>query len=168
MAMVCDEKYMRMALEEAKLAAELGEIPVGAVVIAKDGTVLARTHNLCETNRMPTDHAELLAVRAACKRLNGWRLSDCTVYVTLEPCPMCMGAMIHARVKRIVFGASDPRAGACGSLIDLSAYPLESSPEIQGGVLASESLNLLRSFFSCAREKRENQKQYLQGNNSLK
>lgn len=150
--MVCDEKYMRMALEEAEQAAEQGEIPVGAVVVAGDGTVLARTHNLCETNRMPTDHAELLAVQEACRRLQNWRLSDCTVYVTLEPCPMCMGALIHARVKRIVFGASDPRAGACGSLIDLPSYPLEASPEIQGGVLAEEGLALLRSFFSRARE----------------
>ena len=150
--MVCDEKYMRMALEEAEQAAEQGEIPVGAVVVAGDGTVLACTHNLCETNRMPTDHAELLAVQEACRRLQSWRLSDCTVYVTLEPCPMCMGVLIHARVKRIVFGASDPRAGACGSLIDLPSYPLESSPEIQGGVLAEEGLALLRSFFSRARE----------------
>ena len=152
--MARDEEYMLMALEEAASAAELGEIPVGAVVVDKDGTVLARTHNLCETNRMPTDHAELLGVRAACEWLNTWRLSDCTVYVTLEPCPMCMGAMIHARVKRIVFGASDPRAGACGSLINLSDYPLESSPEIQGGVLAEPCLSLLRNFFSRAREKK--------------
>ena len=86
-------------------------------------------------------------------------MSDCTVYVTLEPCPMCMGALIHARVKRIVFGASDPRAGACGSLIDLASYPLESSPEVKGGLLAQESLKLLRDFFGKAREQKEIQKQ---------
>ena len=157
--MVRDEEFMRMALEEAALAATQGEIPVGAVVVAGDGTVLSRTHNLCETNRLPTDHAELLGVQEACRRLNGWRLSDCTVYVTLEPCPMCMGAMIHARVKRIVFGASDPRAGACGSLIDLATYPLEASPEIEGGVLAHECLKTLRDFFCRAREQKEFQKQ---------
>ena len=157
--MVRDEEYMRIALEEAALAAKQGEIPVGAVVVSGDGTVLARTHNLCESNRLPTDHAELLGVQEACRQLKGWRLSDCTVYVTLEPCPMCMGAMIHARVKRIVFGVSDPRAGACGSLIDLVSYPLESSPEIQGGVLAQESLQLLRDFFERAREQKEFQKQ---------
>ena len=157
--MVRDEEYMRLALEEAALAAEQGEIPVGAVAVAEDGTVLARTHNLCEANGLPTDHAELLCVREACSRLKGWRMSDCTVYVTLEPCPMCMGALIHARVKRIVFGASDPRAGACGSLIDLASYPLESSPEVKGGLLAQESLKLLRDFFGKAREQKENQKQ---------
>lgn len=157
--MVRDEEYMRMALEEAELAAEQGEIPVGAVAVAKDGTVLARTHNLCETNGLPTDHAEMLCVREACRQLKGWRLSDCTVYVTLEPCPMCMGAMIHARVKRILYGAPDPRAGACGSLIDLASYPLEASPETEGGLLAQESLMLLRDFFSRAREQKEFQKQ---------
>ena len=150
---------MRLALEEAALAAEQGEIPVGAVAVAEDGTVLARTHNLCESNGLPTDHAELLCVREACSRLKGWRMSDCTVYVTLEPCPMCMGALIHARARRIVFGASDPRAGACGSLIDLASYPLESSPEVKGGLLAQESLKLLRDFFGKAREQKEIQKQ---------
>ena len=150
--MVLDERYMRMALEEAAKAAERGEIPVGAVVVDQNGEILASTHNLCETEQMPTYHAELLAIQEACKKIGSWRLSDCTVYVTLEPCPMCMGAMIHARVKRVVFGAFDPRAGACGSLLNLSDYPLEASPEIRGGVLAEESLELLRSFFRQARK----------------
>ena len=146
-----DERYMRAALEEAAKAAECGEIPVGAVVVDQKGEILASAHNLCETEQMPTHHAELLAVQQACKRSGSWRLSGCTVYVTLEPCPMCMGAMIHARVKRIVFGAFDPRAGACGSLLNLSEFPLEASPEIRGGVLAEESLELLRNFFRKAR-----------------
>ena len=144
-----------MALEEARIAAHMGEIPVGAVVVSENGTVLARTHNLCETHRMPTDHAELLGVQQACRQLNSWRLSGCTVYVTMEPCPMCMGAMIHARVKRIVYGVADPRAGACGSLIDLTDYPLEASPEIAGGVLAEECGRELRSFFAAVRNKSE-------------
>ena len=149
--MECNEFYMRMALEEAAEAARLGEIPVGAVAVDAEGRVLARAHNLCETQRMPTHHAELLVVQEACRELGSWRLSNVTVYVTLEPCPMCMGALIRARVARVVFGAPDPRAGACGSLVDLTAYPLESSPEITGGVLGEESLELLRSFFQSKR-----------------
>ena len=148
-----NEKWMKIALEEAECAASEGEIPVGAVIVDGAGNLLARAHNLCETHQMPTDHAEMLAVEAACKSNNSWRLSDCTAYVTLEPCPMCMGAMIHARVKRIVFGTPDPRAGACGSLIDFSAYPMESSPEILGGVLAEECIEPIRRFFKSARKK---------------
>ena len=147
------EKWMRIALEESAQAAEAGEIPVGAVVVDGEGKLLARTHNLSETNQLPTHHAEILAVEAACTAKGTWRLSDCTVYVTLEPCPMCMGALIHARVKKIVFGASDPRAGACGSLIDLSDYALEASPEILGGVLAEDCIAPIRSFFEKARNK---------------
>ncbi len=146
-------KWMRAALDEAELAAEAREIPVGAVVVDGEGNLLARTHNLCETNHMPTHHAEILAVESACRAKGSWRLSDCTVYVTLEPCPMCMGAMIHARVKRIVFGAPDPRAGACGSLIDFSSYPMESAPEIHGGVLAEDCIAPIRSFFQQTRKK---------------
>ena len=148
-----DEKWMKIALAEAACAAEEGEIPVGAVVVDGNGDVLSRTHNLCEVHGLPTHHAEILAVEAACKEKGTWRLADCTVYVTLEPCPMCMGAMIHARVKRIVFGASDPRAGACGSLIDFSDYPMESSPEILGGVLAEDCIAPIRSFFKRVRKK---------------
>ena len=147
------EKWMRIALEEAELAAESGEIPVGAVIVDGEGNLLTRTHNLCEKNQLPTHHAEILAVESACKTKGTWRLSDCTVYVTLEPCPMCMGAMIHARVKKIVFGAADPRAGACGSLIDFSDYPMESAPEILGGVLGEDCIALIRSFFKQTRKK---------------
>jgi len=147
------EKWMKIALEEAASAATAGEIPVGAVIVDGEGNLLARTHNLCETHQMPTYHAEILAVEAACREKKSWRLSDCTVYVTLEPCPMCMGALIHARVKRIVFGAADPRAGACGSLINFSDYPMESAPEIVGGVLAEECIAPIRQFFQLTRKK---------------
>ena len=146
-----DERWMRLAIEQARAAADGGEIPVGAVAVDADGNLLAATHNLCETHQMPTHHAELLAVEQACAARGSWRLSDVTVYVTLEPCPMCMGALIHARVSRVVFGAPDPRAGACGSLLRLTDYPLESSPQICGGVFGEDCLQLLRNFFQKKR-----------------
>ena len=148
-----DEELMRMALEEAEFAAEAGEIPVGAVV-ACNGEPIARAHNLCETDTRATAHAEILAIEAACRRLGRWRLSDCTLYVTLEPCPMCAGAAINARIGRIVFAAKDARAGACGSLLNLPSYPLESHPLCECGPMQEESLTLLRTFFSDMRKKR--------------
>ena len=113
-----DEELMRAALAEAKLAAALGEVPVGAVV-AKGGEIIARAHNLRESGKNATYHAELLAIDAACKALGGWRLWQCELFVTLEPCPMCSGAIINSRLKRVVYGARDPKAGCCGSLTDL-------------------------------------------------
>ena len=153
--MRADEKWMLIAIEEAKLAAEAGEVPVGAVIV-RDGALVARAHNLCEQKGMATAHAELLAIEAACQALGCWRLSDCTLYVTLEPCSMCAGAVVNARLPRVVYGAKDPRMGACGSLLDLSAYPLECRPKWESGVLEEESLDLLRRFFSKMREKRKN------------
>ena len=147
------EKWMKIALEEANSAFSAGEIPVGAVVVDEEGNLLACAHNLCEANQLPTHHAEILAIEAACRKKGAWRLSDCTIYVNLEPCPMCMGAMIHARVKRVVFGVPDPRAGAGGSLIDFSEYPMESSPEVIGGVLAEECIEPIRKFFKDTRKK---------------
>ncbi len=143
---------MRAALEQAGMAREAGEIPVGAVVV-KNGELIAAAHNLCETEKSATAHAEILAVDRACRILGTTRLSDCTLYVTLEPCPMCAGALIHARVGRVVFAAKDPRAGAFGSLINLNAYPLESHPACEHGLLAEESLALLREFFAKMRQK---------------
>ena len=148
----CDFDFMKFALDEAKKAEQLGEVPVGAVVVC-NGEVISRAHNLRETNRMATAHAELLAVEEACRKLGTRRLSDCTLYVTLEPCPMCAGALVSARIGRIVFGAKDPRMGACGSLLDLFAYPLEARPEIVGGVLEEDCLGILRSFFEKKRKK---------------
>ena len=144
------EKWMMLALDEASLAAERGEVPVGAVIVS-NGEVIAKAHNLCETNHCATAHAELLAIEEASQKLSSWRLSNCTLYVTLEPCTMCTGAAINARIPKIVFAAKDPRAGACGSLVDLTTYPLESHPEIISGILQEESLNLLRNFFKKMR-----------------
>lgn len=145
-----DIQMMRFALEEAQKAAQKGEIPVGCV-ICRNGEVIARAHNLCETDRKATHHAEILALDAAAEAVGSWRLSDCDLYVTLEPCPMCMGAAVRSRVRRVVYGARDARAGACGSLVNLPALPLEASPQCTDGVLAQESAELLRQFFQKRR-----------------
>lgn len=150
-----DEKWMRRALDLAGGAVETGDVPVGAVVV-RDGEVIAEARNRREADRMATAHAEVLAIGEACRNLGRWRLSDCTLYVTLEPCPMCAGALINARIGRVVFGAKDPRAGAMGSLVDLPGYPLDASFEISGGVLEEESLNLLQSFFRERRKMKKN------------
>ena len=146
-----DEIFMREALAEAKAAFALGEVPVGAVVV-REGKIIARGHNRREIDRLATAHAELLAMEAACRAIGSWRLSDCTLYVTLEPCPMCTGAAINARVGRIVYGAKNPRAGACESLIRLPKYPLEASPACHGGFLREECLEILHSFFAEKRK----------------
>ncbi len=149
--MDADETYMAMALDEARKAAQLGEVPIGALVVA-DGAVVARAHNLRETDHDPTAHAELLAIRDAARSLGRWRLSDCTVYVTVEPCPMCAGAMHQARIGRLVYGAADPKAGAVGTLYDLSDDErLNHRFEVTSGVLAEESAQLLQEFFSALR-----------------
>ena len=150
----CDEKWMREALAEARLAFDAGEIPVGAVIV-RNGEIIARAHNRCERDRDATAHAEMLAIREACRVSNGWRLEDATLYVTLEPCPMCAGAAINARIGRIVFAAKDARAGACGSLLNLRAYPLEARPSCVCGILEEESQKLLRDFFARMRGKNQ-------------
>ena len=127
-----DEELMRAALDEAKLAAALGEVPVGAV-IAKDGKIIARAHNLRESGKNATYHAELMAIDAACKALGGWRLWQCELFVTLEPCPMCSGAIINSRIKRVVYGAKDPKAGCCGGMTDLFALPFNHHPVMEQG-----------------------------------
>lgn len=150
MSRTVDEKWMMEALGEARIAFGAGEVPVGAVIVRGDEE-LARAHNLCETRGLATAHAEMLAIEEASRRVGGWRLSDATLYVTLEPCPMCTGALINARIGRIVYAAKDARAGACGSLVNLPAYPLEAKPICDGGVLAEESQQLLRTFFAQKR-----------------
>ncbi len=147
-----DELFMRQALLLAREAAEAGEIPVGAVLV-RDGEVIASARNRCEELCDATAHAERLVISEGGKAIGSWRLSGCTLYVTMEPCPMCMGSVINARVDRVVYGAKDPRAGACESLIRMSAYPLESSPTCTGGVLEEESRALLHSFFEKRRIK---------------
>lgn len=143
---------MELALAQARLAIGEGEVPVGAVVIA-GGSVVAARHNERERSGDPTAHAELLALREAAASLGGWRLSDATLVVTLEPCPMCAGALVAARVARVVFGATDPRAGACGTLYNVCADPrLNHELAVTGGVRADECGALLSSFFSTQRE----------------
>jgi tRNA(adenine34) deaminase len=145
-----DRDYMSLALAEAQKAAEQGEIPVGAVLV-KDGEVIASAHNLRELDLDATAHAEILCIREGGKRLGGWRLTGCTLYVTLEPCPMCAGAIINARLDRVVFGAYDSRAGSFGSLVNLALYPYNHRPAIEGGIMEAEAKILLQRFF---REKR--------------
>ena len=147
-----DEEYMRMALEEAKAAEAAGEVPIGAVVANGEGEIVARGHNLRETLNSPSAHAEHLAVEEASKKLNAWRLTGCTVYVTLEPCVMCAGLMHQARIKRCVFGAHDQKAGALETLYQVGADTrLNHNFDVTGGVLAEECATLLTNFFKKKR-----------------
>lgn len=146
-----DLRNMREALEAAEAAAESGEVPVGAVVVA-GGEIIARGHNRSETDNDPSAHAEIVALREAARRTGNYRLTDATLYVTLEPCAMCMGALVQARIERLVFGAYDPKAGAAGSAIDLSDSPsFNHRFEINGGVLADECGSVLKAFFESRR-----------------
>lgn len=145
------ETYMRRCLALAEKAAALGEIPVGAVVV-RDGAIVGEGYNRRETDRDATAHAEMLAIRAACKTLNTWRLSGCTLFVTLEPCPMCTGAILQSRVDRVVFGAFDPKAGCCGSLTNLTHEKFESRPAVYGGVLEAQCGQVLADFFAGLRK----------------
>ena len=142
---------MRAALAEAEAAAESGEVPVGAVVVA-GGQIIARGHNRSERDNDPSAHAEIVSLREAARRTGNFRLTDATLYVTLEPCAMCMGALVQARIERLVFGAYDPKAGAAGSAIDLSDSPsFNHRFEINGGVLAEECGLVLKAFFESRR-----------------
>lgn len=146
-----DERLMRAALAEATAAGERGETPIGAV-LAREGEVLAAAGNEREARPDPTAHAEILALRGGAERLGGWRLPETTLYVTLEPCAMCAGAIVLARVPRVVFGAFDPKAGAAGSVLEvLSDARLNHRPEVTGGVLSEECGALLREFFAARR-----------------
>ncbi len=143
--------YMQLALRQARLAAKEGEIPVGAVLV-KDGQVIAAAHNRRESDHDPTAHAELLCMRQAAKALGDWRLRGCTLYVTLEPCPMCAGAMVMSQLGRCVYGAADERQGCCGSVYDLPGDPaLGAATTWQSGVLAEECGQLMSDFFGRKR-----------------
>ena len=145
--MLDDLQAMHAALEEARLAAEAGEVPIGAVVV-HEGAIIARGRNRVLRDLDPTAHAEIVALRAAAAVLGNYRLSGCTLYVTLEPCAMCAGAMIHARIDRLVFAAADPKAGACGSVLSVLNHPkLNHQIQKDQGILADESAELLRNFF---------------------
>lgn len=157
---------MPEALAEARRAAEIGEAPVGAVVVWGEGeaaAIIGRGHNRREIDGDPLAHAELLAIREAARRMGGWRLTGCTLYCTLEPCPMCAGALVNSRVERLVYGAADPKAGWCGTLGNLVQDPrLNHRLEVTAGVLAEESAALLRGFFASLR-RRDREKGSLQG-----
>lgn len=147
LTLTADDAFMRLAMDEARTAAQVGEVPVGAIVV-KDGQVIATGRNAPIEGHDPTAHAEIVALRAAARALGNYRLEGCTLYVTLEPCAMCSGAMLHARLARVVFGATDPKTGAAGSVLDLFAQPrLNHQTKVQGGVLANDCAGLLREFF---------------------
>ena len=152
-----DKSYMRLALEEARRAGESGDVPVGAALIeTATGAVLARGRNTREVLGTALGHAELNAISEGCTVLGGWRLSDCTLYVTLEPCPMCAGAILHARIPRVVFGAADPVAGAMGSVWAIHRHPVESRhTKVEVGCLEEECRELLREFFKNRRSEGE-------------
>lgn len=144
-----DKFFMRLCIDEAKKAFDSDEVPVGAVIV-RNGEVIASAHNTRENDKNALHHAEINAIDEACKKLGGWRLVGCTLYVTLEPCPMCAGAIINARVERVVFGACDKKAGSFGTMINLTEYPLF-KPEICSGVLDTECASLLTDFFKRKR-----------------
>lgn len=153
-----DEYYMSIALKEAKKAVAIDEVPVGAVVV-KDGKIIAKAHNQREKRNDPTGHAEILAVRAACRKLNSWRLVGCTIYVTIEPCSMCAGTILWTRIARIVYGAKDPKGGALGSSYNLFEQKgLNHQLEIKGGILEQECALIITEYFKKKRLKDEAEK----------
>lgn len=148
---------MREALSLAKEAFSMGEVPVGAVAVW-DGKIVGRGMNRRETDKNALRHAEIAAIDEACKNLGGWRLWKCDLYVTLEPCPMCAGAIINSRIRRVIFGASDAKAGSCGSVTDMFSLPYNHKPEVVSGILEGECSALLTEFFAGLREKRRGEK----------
>ena len=150
-----DSRYMKEAIKQAKKAAAAGEVPIGCV-IDLDGKIIARGYNRRNTEGSTLAHAELIAIRKACKKLGDWRLEDCTMYVTLEPCPMCAGAVVQARIPRVVIGAMNPKAGCAGSITDMfQIREFNHQVEKQAGVLGEECSNMITSFFKDLREKKK-------------
>ena len=147
------EKYMKEALKEAKKAYNKKEVPVGAVIV-KDGKIIARAHNLKETKLDTTKHAEILAIQKASKKLKAWRLKDCEMYITLEPCSMCAGAIISSRIKKIYIGTMDPKSGACGSVLNLLEYNFNHKVEVETGIMQQECEYILKDFFKKLRKKK--------------
>ena len=145
-----DRKFMRLALDEAKKAATDGEVPVGAVIV-KDGVVISTGRNMREQKQNALSHAEIEAINSACKKLGSWRLDGCDLYVTLEPCPMCTGAIINARIKTVIFGAFDKNAGCMDSVINLCDYPLGHKVEVYAGICEDECQQVLQNFFKKLR-----------------
>jgi tRNA(adenine34) deaminase len=154
MSQMTDENYLRAAIDEALAAERDGEVPVGAVVVF-EGAIVGRGNNRVLRDSDPTAHAEIVAMRAAGQALGNYRLENCTLYVTLEPCAMCAGAILHARIKRLVYAAADPKAGACGSVLSVMNHPqLNHKVEVEGGLLAEECGALLTNFFRARRQAR--------------
>lgn len=148
------EYYMNLALNEAQKAYKKEEVPIGAIIV-KDNKVIAKAHNLKEKNNQACAHAEILAIQKACKKLNAWRLEECDMYVTLEPCPMCAGAIINARIKNLYIGAMDPKGGAVGSKLNLlSDYQFNHKVNVEKGILAEECSNIMKDFFKELRKKK--------------
>ena len=145
-----NKEFMKLAILEAQKAAEKGEVPVGAVIV-RNGEVIAACHNLREEKQNALSHAEMEAINLACKKLGSWRLDDCEMYVTLEPCPMCTGAIINARIKTVIFGAYDSKMGCMDSVINLCDYPFNHKVEIYGGIMEDECLAVLQTFFKNLR-----------------
>ncbi|MBJ6360780.1 tRNA adenosine(34) deaminase TadA [Paenibacillus sp. GCM10012307] len=150
-----DIKWMREAMDEARKAEVIREVPIGAVIV-RNGEIIGRGHNLRETTCNPTSHAEMVAIVEASKHLNAWRLLDCTLYVTLEPCPMCAGAIVQSRIGRVVYGTPDPKAGCAGTLMNLLREPrFNHEAEVVKGVLQEECASLLTQFFRQLRQKNQ-------------
>lgn len=148
-----EEKFMKCAIAEAKKAYEKLEVPIGAVIV-KDGKIVARAHNLRETKKQACAHAEILAIEKACKKLDAWRLENCEMYITLEPCMMCMGAIINSRIKKIYIGTLDPKTGACESVINIENYKFNHVVEIETGILQKDCEYILKDFFKMLRAKK--------------
>ena len=156
--MKIEEKFMKEALKEAKKAYEKLEVPVGAVIV-KDNKIIAKAHNLKETKADTTKHAEIIAIQRASKKLKAWRLEDCDMYITLEPCTMCAGAIINSRIKKIYIGTMDPKTGACGSVLNLfDDYKFNHKVEYESGVLKNECEKILKDFFKELREQKINKR----------
>lgn len=147
------EDYMSLALDLAEKAGAAGEVPVGCVIVSETGEVIGRGRNMREELADASAHAEILAIREACARVGDWRLEDCTLYVTLEPCPMCAGAVINSRIPTVVYGAKDDLTGSCGSVLNLFEERYGHKPKIYGGVLREECAHVLSDFFKSVREK---------------
>lgn len=147
------EYFMEKAIELARQALNKGEVPVGAVIV-RNGEIVGRGYNNREGSKNALAHAEIQAIDEACRKLGGWRLLGCEMYVTLEPCPMCAGAIINSRIERVVYGAADAKAGSCGSVVDLFSLPYNHRPVCEGGLLADRCATLLSDFFKALRDKR--------------
>lgn len=141
------EFYMREALNEARLCFETGDVPVSAIICDENGNIIARSRNKREKSSDATAHAEIEAIREACRAKNSWRLDGCTIFITLEPCPMCAGAIINSRISRVVYGAKEEKSGCCGSVLNLFEERFNHKPAIYGGILAEDSANMLKEFF---------------------